>query len=91
MKKQLTVTVYVHPDCDVCEPTLDALEEAQVPYRRVHLHHTAELTTRLRALGITATPVVEVGDLIWCGYRPDLLRWLGRIAAARRDAERKEE
>lgn len=91
MKKQLVVTAYVHEDCDVCAPTLHALDDAGVVYRRVNLHHTPELTTRLRALGITETPVVEVGDLIWCGYRPELIAWLGRHLAARRSPEDKEE
>lgn len=91
MKKQLTVTAYVHEDCDVCAPTLNALDEAGVAYRRVNLHHTPELTARLRALGITETPVVEVGDLVWCGHRPDLIAWLGRQVAARRTPGEKEE
>lgn len=88
---KLVVTAYVHEDCDVCAPTLQALDAAGIGYRRVNLHHTPELTTRLRALGITETPVIEVGDLIWCGYRPDLLAWLARAAAARRGSEQHKE
>lgn len=80
---KLIATVYAHPECDVCAPTLAALQRAGIPYREVALHHTPELTRRLRLLGITETPVVEVGDVVWCGYRPDLIAALSRIAARR--------
>ena len=73
---KLVVTAYVHEDCDVCAPTLQALDDAGISYRRVNLRHTPELTARLRLLGITETPVVEAGDLVWCGYRPDLITLL---------------
>lgn len=72
----MTVTVYSKPSCPQCTYTIKALEKSGIEYRKVDVTLDADAAARLKALGYTQAPVVEVGDEHWAGFRPDRIKAL---------------
>ncbi|UFU14627.1 NrdH-redoxin [Curtobacterium sp. C1] len=75
MSPQPTVRVYSKPNCMQCRLTEKWLTDHAVPF----VHDSAEadgVADAARSLGVTAAPIVVVGDEVWGGFRPDLLEQL---------------
>lgn len=72
------VTVYTTPKCMGCMLTKKWLTDRSIPFESVDLTDPANINDyqAIRALGHTSAPVVAVGqgyEVIWSGFRPDLL------------------
>lgn len=82
-----TTTVFSTPNCMGCRGTKRRLDELGVSYREVDLAEHPDEAKRLRELGFSSAPVVEVqledGVDRWDGYRPDRLNALGYLAGGR--------
>jgi len=89
----MRLTVYTQPSCGPCRATLRAFERHGVtPDRIVDIQTDPEAGAALRALGFTATPVVELdyGDerppLLWQGFDVGYIRHV--VDALRAEAAR---
>lgn len=85
MNPQPIVRVYSKPNCMQCRLTKNWLTGRGVPF----VEDDAEadgVVEAARALGISAAPIVVVGDEAWGGFRPDLLEQ--RTASAHTSARK---
>lgn len=73
----MSVTVYSTPNCMQCKMTYREFDKRGIPYSVVDLSEDAEAMERMRSLGHRHAPIVEVGEDVWTGFRPDLI---GQIA-----------
>jgi len=70
------VTVYTLPSCVQCDSTKRYLKRNLVEYQEVDLSKDSQAMQRIREMGYTQAPVVEVGDSSWSGFRMDELQKL---------------
>lgn len=73
----MTVTVYGKPHCPQCTATTRKLADLGLVYRYVDVTEDLDAACRLQAEGHLSLPVVEADDLVWVGFRPDLLGKIG--------------
>lgn len=55
----MSITLYGQPDCGPCKPIRKKLDNEQVPYDYVDLSKQPAAQARLRAAGMTGTPIIE--------------------------------
>jgi glutaredoxin-like protein NrdH len=72
----MEVTVYSTPSCVQCKQTYRELDKKGIAYKVVDLAQDDAAMSRVRGLGYSQAPVVEVGDKMWAGFRPDLIKTL---------------
>lgn len=70
----MTVTVYSTPSCVQCKQTYRELEKKGIAYTVVDLSADEAALSRVRGLGYSQAPVVEAGEEMWAGFRPDKIR-----------------
>lgn len=75
---KVSVIVYTKPNCVQCTATFKKLDELGIDYATVDLTEDNEALERLKERGYLQAPVVETGDSIWSGYRPDRVKALAR-------------
>ena len=69
-----SVTVYSNPGCQPCKATERALKRLNIDYVKVDLSTDPEALEYVKSKGYSAAPVVQVGDdIMWSGYRDDLI------------------
>lgn len=72
MNSQTIVRVYSKPNCMQCRLTKNWLTSHGVPF--LEDDAAAEgVAEAAWSIGISAAPIVVVGDEVWGGFRPDLL------------------
>ena len=79
----MNVVVYSQPGCTRCTATMRMMTKLGVPFDVVDIRQDHAAADRLRAMGYLETPVVEVGDVSWSGFRPDAIKELAGTAAGR--------
>lgn len=72
----MTVTVYSTPSCVQCKQTYRELDKKGIAYTVVDLSADEAALSRVRGLGYSQAPVVEAGEDMWAGFRPDKIRAL---------------
>lgn len=72
----MQVTVYSTPSCVQCKQTYRELEKRGITYNVVDLASDDAAMSRMKGLGYAQAPVVEAGEEMWAGFRPDLIRKL---------------
>ena len=72
------ITVYSKPACVQCTATYRALDKAGIRYEIAEL--TEVLLTRFKDEGHMQAPVVVAGDLVFSGFRPDLINEIKETA-----------
>jgi glutaredoxin-like protein NrdH len=72
----MQVTVYSTPSCVQCKQTYRELDKRGISYNVVDLAADDAAMSRIRGLGYAQAPVVEAGDEMWAGFRPDKIRTL---------------
>ena len=72
------LVIYGRANCQQCHATRRKAESLGLAYRYVDLDQDADAECRLQQEGHRSLPVVEVGDLVWVGFRPDRLEELLR-------------
>ena len=72
----MEVTVYSTPSCVQCKQTYRELDKKGIAYTVVDLSADEAALSRVRGLGYSQAPVVEVGEQMWAGFRPDLIKKL---------------
>ncbi|MDW9479070.1 glutaredoxin-like protein NrdH [Sinorhizobium meliloti] len=72
----MEVTVYSTPSCVQCKQTYRELEKKGIAYKVVDLVADEAAMSRVRGLGFSQAPVVEAGEEMWAGFRPDLIKKL---------------
>ena len=77
----MNVVVYSQPGCTRCTATMRMMTKLGVPFDVVDIRQDHAAADRLRAMGYLETPVVEVGDVSWSGFRPDAIKELAGTAA----------
>lgn len=75
----MTITVFENPGCVACRATQRQLGKFQLSFETVDLSVDTAGRERMKALGYTSAPVVEVtdGEQVldqWMGYRPDKIK-----------------
>lgn len=70
------VTVYSLPSCVQCDTTKRFLNKNGIEYTEVNLAEDAQAYEKIKTMGYTQAPVVEVGDESWSGFRLDFLNKL---------------
>lgn len=55
----MSITLYGQPSCGPCKPIRKKLDNEQVPYDYVDLSTQPAAQSRLRAAGMTGTPIIE--------------------------------
>lgn len=72
------VTVYSKPDCVQCDRTKMNLDRHEVEHTTVDITTDQDAYDYVSSLGYKAAPVVvvveEENEVIWSGYRPDMIR-----------------
>lgn len=77
------VTLYTNPSCGPCKAAARWLTARGVPFTAVNLAGNPAVADQLREAGITATPVIAVGEQLVAGFRPDRLGELLGLAPVR--------
>jgi glutaredoxin-like protein NrdH len=72
----MQVTVYSTPNCVQCKQTYREFDKKGIAYTVVDLSADEAALSRVRGLGYSQAPVVEAGEEMWAGFRPDLIRKL---------------
>ena len=67
-----SIRVYSLPGCISCELTMRAFTRRGVAFQEVPM--TEEHVRSWKSKGYLAAPIVEAGDLVWYGLRPDLIQ-----------------
>lgn len=70
------LVIYGRPNCTQCHATRRKADNLGLAYRYVDLDQDPDAECRLQQEGHRSLPVVEAGDLVWVGFRPDLLEGL---------------
>lgn len=70
----MTITVYTKPACPACKLTKKQLEKCELPYCEQPM--TDEIREAAVARGELSAPIVQAGDQLWGGFRPDRIRAL---------------
>ena len=70
------LVIYGRPNCQQCHATRRKADALGLAHRYVDLDQDADAECRLPQEGHRSLPVVEAGDLVWVGVRPDLLEGL---------------
>lgn len=75
----MTITVLENPGCVACRATKRQLNKFQLLFETVDLSTDNSERDRIKSLGYTNAPVVEVtddGQILdrWVGYRPDKIK-----------------
>lgn len=70
------VTVYTLPSCVQCDSTKRYLKKNLIEFQEVKLSEDAQAMEKIRNMGYTQAPVVEVGSSHWSGFRMDELQKL---------------
>ena len=78
----MSIMVYSKHNCPQCSATKRQLERIGAEFREINIEEHPEVIPQLQAAGFRQVPVVITVDRYWAGYRPDLLRELGRRIAA---------
>ncbi len=68
------LTIYGRANCPQCHATRRKADALGIAYRYVDLDQDPEAEHRLQMEGHRSLPVIEAGDLIWNGFRPDKLK-----------------
>lgn len=66
--------VYTKPNCVQCNATTRKMEEMGIEFEPRPLTEHPEGLTLAQEHGISSAPVVDAGDRVWGGYRPDLIK-----------------
>ncbi|MCZ7861239.1 glutaredoxin-like protein NrdH [Agrobacterium salinitolerans] len=72
----MEVIVYSTPSCVQCKQTYKELDKKGIAYKVVDLAADEAAMSRVRGLGFSQAPVVEAGDEMWAGFRPDKIKKL---------------
>lgn len=67
------LVIYGRPNCPQCRATVRKVQALALACRYVDLTLDLDAASRLQQEGHRSLPVVEAGDLVWVGFRPDLL------------------
>lgn len=82
-----TVKVYTQPNCSQCEATKRKLTEKGVEFEVRDI--TDEDREKFSQMGFRSAPIVDTGEDIWAGFRPDKLMTLSGPAGAQQVVEAK--
>lgn len=72
----MEVIVYSTPSCVQCKQTYKELDKKGIAYKVVDLAADEAAMSRVRGLGFSQAPVVEAGEDMWAGFRPDKIKKL---------------
>ena len=67
------VVVWHKPSCVQCVATERSLISKGIPHRMIDLTEHPDALEALRASNFLQAPVVQFGDDMWTGFRPDKL------------------
>ena len=71
----MAITVYSKPGCVQCTLTKNLLSTLELDYTEVDvLDNPSAKDHIINTWGFRQLPVVDTGDDVWCGFRPDRLR-----------------
>lgn len=70
----LDLVIYGRSNCQQCHATRRKAEVLGLTYRYVDLDHDKDAECRLQQEGHRTLPVIEAGDMVWVGFRPDMLQ-----------------
>lgn len=76
----MAVTVYTKPNCPACILTKRKLADLGVAHNELPIDDA--VTAEAQAQGITAAPIVRVGEQMWGGFRPDRLSAIAKQLVA---------
>lgn len=85
----MTITVLENPGCVSCRATKRQLGKFELSFETVDLSTDNASRSRIKEIGYTSAPVVEVteGESIldrWTGYRPDKIKeWSNKGVSCR--------
>lgn len=69
----MSITLYGRPECGPCKPVRRKLDNEHVPYDYVDLSTQPAAQARLRAAGMTGTPIIETETDTFSGLHTDKL------------------
>lgn len=68
----MTITVYSKPFCSQCERTKNMLNLKRIPYVEVDVTEDQAAYDKVKDFwGFNQVPVVDTGDDVWSGFRPE--------------------
>jgi glutaredoxin-like protein NrdH len=70
------VTVYTLPSCVQCDSTKRYLQKNLIEFQEINLSEDPQAMEKIKGLGYTQAPVVEIGSSHWSGFRMDELKKL---------------
>lgn len=68
------ITVWSLPDCQGCRLTVALFKKLGVEVSVQDLSTDPERAADFRGRGLLSAPVVETADLVWSGFRPEVVR-----------------
>jgi glutaredoxin-like protein NrdH len=75
----MEVTIYSKPRCPMCDATKTYFERAGVRFVEIDVTQNDIAMDYVISLGFTSAPVVQAGDLVWAGLRPDMIAQVAEL------------
>lgn len=73
----MAVTVYSKPRCSQCEDTKRLLKKKGIEYEEINLAQNPDALDYVKnTLGFTQAPVVDAGNAVWSGFKPERIEKL---------------
>lgn len=74
------ITVYSKEHCQPCRATERMMGKLALDYDVVSLDENPDKVQVFKAMGMMESPIVEAGEEMWSGFRPDRIKALGQRA-----------
>lgn len=71
------ILVFTKPGCRQCKMTKRKLNELGKDFEEVNVMEDENALSHVKELGYQALPVIEFGETVFQGFRPDQLEKLG--------------
>lgn len=72
----MTITLWVKPNCSMCDTTKRQFDKRGIIYKTRRLDKSPKAVERFLELGLTAAPIVETDDRRWSGFRLEKIKSL---------------
>lgn len=68
------ITIFSKNNCMQCKMTKKFLEKEGASFKEINIDEEPEHIEYVKSLGFAAAPVIQAGDVVFCGFQPAKLK-----------------